>query len=263
MSETPLLVTDNVSVSYGGIQGLDGVSITIPQSGFVAVLGPNGAGKTTLVRAISGLLDHHDGKVISGSISFDGKDITNQDSAQVVGQGIAHVPEGRMLFAALTVNENLLLGATTRKDGKAAIEAHMEELYELFPSIKDRRSEKAGLLSGGEQQMVAVARALIAQPRLLICDELSLGLAPQLVAQLFGTLGSLHKAGTAILAIEQNARIALAHAEYAYVLESGSVALSGSSAELRASNEIQERYLGGSAGSSSAPDEQSPLHKEV
>lgn len=262
MSED-LLVTDNVSVRYGAIQGLDRVSITIPNSGFIAVLGPNGAGKTTLVRAISGLLDHHDGRVVSGTITFDGRDITNQDSARVVGQGIAHVPEGRMLFSGLTVNENLVLGATTRRDGKAAVADHIEELYELFPAIRDRRSERAGLLSGGEQQMVAVARALIARPRLLICDELSLGLAPQLVSQLFTTLTSLHTAGTAILAIEQNARIALAHASYAYVLESGSVALSGTSAELRASDEIKDRYLGGSGKSRSTPGPESPPLEEV
>ena len=262
MSSEPLLIIDNVSVNYGAVRGLVDVSLEVPESGFVAVLGPNGAGKSTLVRSITGLLEHHDAKVKSGSIIFDGADITGKPSADVVPMGIAQVPEGRMLFAHLTVNENLLLGASTRTD-RSGVADDLEKMYEMFPALTDRRKERAGFLSGGEQQMVAIGRALIANPRLLICDELSLGLAPQLVAQLFETLTRLNKDhGTAILAIEQNARMALSHADYGYLLESGEVTLSGPADELRSSDEIVNRYLGGaSSGGRTTSDD--PAASEV
>ena len=240
------LVVQGLDVVYAdAVTALSGVSLRVPEGGFVSVLGANGAGKTTLVRAITGLLFVHSGKIREGEIRFDGQVLRTSSAGGVVKQGICQVPEGRMLFPRLTVEENFLCGAATRKRG-AEVDADLDRMYELFPSLQNRRKEPAGLLSGGEQQMVAVGRALMARPKLLICDELSLGLAPMIVRDLFDLLTELNTTdGTSILAIEQNARVALEHAHYGYVLETGQVVVDGSTADLRSDPHVAEYYLGG------------------
>lgn len=229
---------------YGSVLALRGVSIRIAPGEFVAVLGANGAGKTTLVRAITGLLSLHRGKARSGTINLDGESLLGQSRPNIVKRGIAQVPEGRMLFPNLTVEENLRCGAATRPT--VEIGEGLERIWEVFPLLAALRRQQAGLLSGGEQQMVAVGRALMARPTLLVCDELSLGLAPKVVRQLFDLLTEINeREGVSILAIEQNARLALKHSKHAYVVEIGRVVLEGSSAELRDDPHVQELYLGG------------------
>lgn len=232
-------------VTYGGVIALAGIDVSVPPGGFVSVLGANGAGKTTLVRSITGLLYLHKGRVRSGSLTLDGSSILNTKSRVIVSAGVAQVPEGRKLFPNLTVEENLLCGAATRKDSDE-IDQALAETYEIFPQLDRLRRQTAGLLSGGEQQMVAVGRALMSRPSLLICDELSLGLAPKIVQQLFELLTEINQTrGTSILVIEQNARLALAHASHAFVLELGEILLQGPAEELQDDPMIQELYLGG------------------
>jgi branched-chain amino acid transport system ATP-binding protein len=243
-----ILDVTNLEVVYNdSIVALRGVSLGVPTGGFVAVLGANGAGKTTLVRAITSLMFVHQAKIRDGEIYLKGKRISGSPSNAIVKAGICQVPEGRMLFPTLSVDENLLVGATTRRD-RPGIAEDLERVYDLFPQIAGRRADDAGWLSGGEQQMVAVGRALMARPELLILDELSLGLAPQAVHLLFELLKQINtEDGTSILLIEQNARMALEYSDYAYILETGRVVLDGPSDVLENNEDVREFYLGGSS----------------
>lgn len=235
----------DLTVVYGGVTALDSVNITVPPGGFVTVLGANGAGKTTLVRSITSLLYLHKGRVRQGNITLGGESILGKKSPDIVKAGVAQVPEGRKLFPNLTVKENLLCGAASRSD-VGAIDDSLEQNLELFPQLRPLLNQTAGLLSGGEQQMVAVGRALMSDPALLICDELSLGLAPKIVHRLFELLTEINeRRGTSILVIEQNASLALQHAADAYVLELGRVLIEGTANELRGNPMVQELYLGG------------------
>lgn len=235
----------DLEVAYGGVTALNGVDIVVESGAFVSVLGANGAGKTTLVRAITGLLYLHKGRVRRGSIELDGRSIIDEKSRVIVRAGVSQVPEGRKLFPNLTVEENLLCGAATRRDSDEIAET-LGQIWELFPQLELLRRQTAGLLSGGEQQMVAVGRALMSRPSLLICDELSLGLAPKIVHQLFELLTEINQTrGTSVLLIEQNARLALQHATKSYVLELGEVLLQGPADKLRDDPMVQELYLGG------------------
>ena len=239
------LVVSNLHVRYGGVIALNGIDVRVPKGAFVSVLGANGAGKTTLVRSITGLLNLHKGRVTSGSIELDGQSVLGQKSSTIVRAGVAQVPEGRKLFPNLTVEENLLCGAATRTDTDE-IDETLAQVYELFPQVERLNQQTAGLLSGGEQQMVAVGRALMSRPSLLVCDELSLGLAPKIVHQLFELLTNINQErGTSVLVIEQNARLALQHATDAFVLDLGEVLLDGKAADLREDPTVQELYLGG------------------
>lgn len=236
---------EGLTVVYGGVTALDNVNISVPSGGFVSVLGANGAGKTTLVRSITSLLYLHKGRVRRGSIELGGESILGRKSPDIVSAGVAQVPEGRKLFPNLTVKENLLCGAASRSD-VSGIDESLEQTLELFSQLRPLLSQTAGLLSGGEQQMVAVGRALMSQPSLLICDELSLGLAPKIVHRLFELLTEINETrGTSILVIEQNASLALQHANDAYVLELGRVLMEGSATELKGNPMVQELYLGG------------------
>lgn len=246
LKSAPVLEVANLEVVYkNAVIALRGVSLTVAEGQVVAVLGANGAGKTTLVRAITGLLFVHDGAIRDGAILLRGEDLGSMSCAQIVSRGVCQVPEGRMLFPSLTVEENLKMGSMTRRD-RAGISQDLERIYELFPILGDRRRQEARWLSGGEQQMVAVGRALMARPRLLICDELSLGLAPQIVETLFEMLARLNREdGLSVLLIEQNARMALEYAAYGYILETGRVVLDGPAPQLRDNEDVQEFYLGG------------------
>ncbi len=236
---------EGLTVVYGGVTALSDVSVTVPSGGFVSVLGANGAGKTTLVRSITSLLYIHKGRVRRGSIELGGKSILSKKSPDIVAAGVAQVPEGRKLFPNLTVRENLLCGAASRSD-LSGIDESLELNLDLFPQLRPLLGQTAGLLSGGEQQMVAVGRALMSRPSLLICDELSLGLAPKIVHRLFELLTEINETrGTSILVIEQNASLALEHSADSYVLELGRVLMEGSAAELRGNPMVQELYLGG------------------
>jgi branched-chain amino acid transport system ATP-binding protein len=238
------LAVRSVEVAYGNVVALRGVSVDVGPGAFVSVLGANGAGKTTLVRAITGLLPLHRGRIVAGTITLDGRRIDGLSSRDRVRAGIAQVPEGRKLFARLTVEENLLCGAATRHD-RAELRDNLGRVFTLFPRLADRRRQTAGYLSGGEQQMVAVGRALMAQPRFLVCDELSLGLAPIIVGQLFELLNEVRAGGVGVLVIEQNARLAMKHTEHGYVIELGRVVLDGPCRELRDDSVVQDLYLGG------------------
>lgn len=248
---TALLTVDDLQVAYGRIIALRGVSLAVDPGEFVAVTGANGAGKSTLLKAILGLLPPR-----AGTIALDGTPIQGQPTARLVQRGLALVPEGRQVFAALTVRENLVLGAYRRlgllRAGAAA--ADLARIYALFPRLAERQQQRAGTLSGGEQQMLALGRALMARPRLLLCDEPSLGLAPLVVREIFQTLRQLCAEGTAVLLAEQHARVALEYADRGYVLEVGRVALSGAAAALRADGALTAAYLGASAASPAAGD---------
>lgn len=233
-----LKVTD-LEVCYGVIRAIKGISFEVNKGEVVALIGANGAGKTTTLHTITGLIAPKAGK-----IEFEGKDITRMPGHKIVSLGMAHVPEGRRVFADLTVLENLKLGAYTRKD-KNEIAETLKKVYERFPRLEERKGQPAGTLSGGEQQMLAMGRALIVHPKLLMLDEPSMGLAPILVGQIFDIIKELHATGTTILLVEQNAEMALKVADRAYVLESGTIKLSGTGAELAASDEIKKAYLGG------------------
>ncbi|MBM7113278.1 ABC transporter ATP-binding protein [Archangium primigenium] len=234
----PLLSVEGVKVSYGAIQALRGVTLTVGQGEVVALIGANGAGKTSTLRAVSGML-----KPVGGRITFKGEDITGAKAHQLVPRGMAHAPEGRGVFPNLTVLENLELGAYLRRDTEA-IAADLEKSYVLFPRLKDRRKQLAGTLSGGEQQMLAIARALLSRPTLLLLDEPSLGLAPQVTETIFRNLRDVSASGVSILLVEQNAHLALNFAHYGYVLETGEVVMAGAGKALLESPEIRKAYLG-------------------
>jgi branched-chain amino acid transport system ATP-binding protein len=238
----------NLEVVYNEvILVLRGLSIEVPDGQIVALLGANGAGKTTTLRALSGLLDVHEGAITKGSITWNGEVITHKDPSDIVKAGITQVMEGRRVFAELTVDENLQTGAFTNKD-KASVKAAYERTMELFPVLAERRSSTAGYLSGGEQQMLAIGRAMMANPKLLVLDEPSLGLAPLLVEQIRDIVVEINKSGVSVLLIEQNAAMALSIADYGYVMETGKIVLDGDAAKLREDEDIREFYLGLHAG---------------
>ncbi|AKJ07758.1 amino acid/amide ABC transporter ATP-binding protein 2 (HAAT family) [Archangium gephyra] len=234
----PLLTVDGVKVSYGAIQALKGVTLKVGKGEVVALIGANGAGKTSTLRAVSGML-----KPVGGRISFAGEDTTGAKAHTLVPRGMAHAPEGRGIFPNLTVLENLELGAYLRNDADG-IAADLEKSYGLFPKLKERRKQLAGTLSGGEQQMLAIARALLSRPKLLLLDEPSLGLAPQVTETIFRNLRDVNAAGVSILLVEQNAHLALNFAHYGYVLETGEVVMAGPGKALLESPEIRKAYLG-------------------
>jgi branched-chain amino acid transport system ATP-binding protein len=234
-----MLETRDLQVSYGGITALHGVSITVPDGAIVTLLGANGAGKSSTLRAISGIA-----QVTGGSITFDGQDITNRPPHEIVALGLAQSPEGRMAFSNLTVQENLRMGAYLRRDNKA-IAADLERAFHLFPRLKERLRQAAGTLSGGEQQMLAIARALMSRPKCLLLDEPSLGLAPLLVESIFSRISQINQEmGLAILLVEQNANLALQVASRGYVLETGRVVLHDTAEKLRANPMVRSAYLG-------------------
>jgi branched-chain amino acid transport system ATP-binding protein len=233
-----LLGVSDVHIAYGAIVALRGVSLTVGKGEVVALIGANGAGKTSTLRAISGML-----RPTQGRISLAGSDITGHKANTLVSKGMAHAPEGRGIFLNLTVAENLDLGAYLRKD-TAEIAKDLDESFALFPILKERYRQRAGTLSGGEQQMLAVARALMSRPTLLLLDEPSLGLAPQIIERIFSILRQVNARGVSILLVEQNAHLALGMCHYAYVLETGEIVMEGTGKELLASPEIRKAYLG-------------------
>ena len=233
-----MLAVNDIHVYYGSIHAVKGVSLEVNEGEIVTLIGANGAGKSTVLNTISGLL-HPRG----GSVTFMGQDLKGVPPHKLVARGMAQVPEGRRIFLQMTVEENLEMGAYTQS--KASINGSIEDVYRRFPRLQERRKQIAGTLSGGEQQMLAMGRALMSHPRLLMLDEPSMGLAPILVEQIFDIIRELHAAGTTILLVEQNAQAALSVADRAYVLETGRISLSGTGAELMASDKVREAYLGG------------------
>ncbi|MFM8717688.1 MAG: ABC transporter ATP-binding protein [Spartobacteria bacterium] len=234
-----MLEIRDLQVSYGGIAALHGISLQVPAGGIVTLIGGNGAGKSSTLRAISGIA-----KVTGGSVLFEGRDITNKPAHEIVALGIAHSPEGRMVFSNLTVLENLHMGAHLRRD-KAAIAFDLERVFTLFPRLKERMSQAAGTLSGGEQQMLAIARALMSKPKCLLLDEPSLGIAPLLVQTIFSRIEEINRElGLTILLVEQNANLALRVASHGYVLETGRVILEDTAANLRSNPAVRSAYLG-------------------
>ncbi len=241
-----LLEVNNIEVIYNHvILVLKGVSLTVPKGGITALLGGNGAGKTTTLKAVSNLLHSERGEVTKGSIKYRGQSVHESDPADLVEKGVIQVMEGRHCFEHLTVEENLLTGAYTRKDGNAAIQQDLELVYNYFPRLKERRRSQAGYTSGGEQQMVAMGRALMSRPETILLDEPSMGLAPQLVEEIFGIVKDLNEQeGVSFLLAEQNTNVALRFAHYGYILESGRVVMDGPAAELRENPDVKEFYLG-------------------
>jgi len=234
----PLLRLDDVHASYGPVLALRGVSVDVPEGGIVSMLGPNGAGKSSTLRAVSGLL-----RPTHGTIEFDGKRIDHDAPERIVQMGVSQVPEGRQIFGELSVRENLILGAWTRRDG--GVRQDIERIYSYFPMLGERQKQRAALLSGGEQQMLAIGRSLMAKPRLLLLDEPSLGLAPILVRELFEIIASIsEKEGLTVLVVEQDVNLALGIAQYGYLLETGTVALSDTAANLRSNEQVRRSYLG-------------------
>ena len=233
-----LLELENVHTYYGHIHALKGISLSVDEAEIVSLIGGNGAGKSTTLNTISGLL-----KPREGSVRLSGEDLAGTKAHEIVAKGVVQVPEGRRIFARLTVTENLEMGAYTQKDKKRFSE-NVERVFTLFPRLKERRSQVGGTLSGGEQQMLAMGRALMADPKVLLLDEPSMGLAPVLVDSIFETIVDLNKLGTTILLVEQNARMALQVANRGYVIETGTIALSGSAEQLRADESVQKAYLG-------------------
>lgn len=235
-----MLEIENLEVEYGTIKALHGVSLRVSQGSIVTLIGANGAGKSTTLRAISGLI-----KARGGRVRYDGEDITNLPAHAIVARGLCHVPEGRMVFANLTVEENLRMGAYLRKD-KPGVASDMEFGYEMFPRLRERRHQAAGTMSGGEQQMLAIARAIMSKPRCLMLDEPSLGIAPILVRSIFEQIVAINKdRGITILLVEQNANLALAVSHHGYVLETGKVLFDDTSAALRTNPQVRAAYLGG------------------
>lgn len=232
-----ILKVDDIHVYYGAIHAVKGVSFEVKEGEIVALIGANGAGKSTILKTVSGLMHPR-----SGKIEFMGQDITHTDAFKLVRHGLAHVPEGRRIFLQMSVQENLEMGAYTQKD---VSKEDLDMVFDLFPRLKERRKQIAGTLSGGEQQMLAMSRALMSHPKLIMLDEPSMGLAPILVDQIFSIIKELHKTGTTILLVEQNASKALAVADRAYVLETGGITLSGTGAELSSSDDVKKAYLGG------------------
>jgi len=235
---TPILEIDDVHTYYGAIQALKGISLTVNDGEIVTLLGANGAGKTTTLRSINGL-----NRPRQGSIKFQGRDITTTAPHEIVKRGIAQSPEGRRLFPRMTVVENLEMGAFQRND-KDGIKQDMDRVFELFPRLHERRTQKAGTMSGGEQQMCAIGRALMARPKLLLLDEPSLGLAPIFVERIFDIIREINQQGTSILLVEQNALMALDAADRGYVLETGTIVLADSAASLRTNEQVRKTYLG-------------------
>jgi branched-chain amino acid transport system ATP-binding protein len=234
-----MLEISGLEVSYGTIKALHGVSLKVPERSIVTLIGANGAGKSTTLRAISGLV-----RARGGTVKYNGEDITNQPAHAVVAKGLVHVPEGRMIFANLSVDENLRMGAYLRND-KAGIAADVDYAFNIFPRLKERIGQQAGTLSGGEQQMLAIARALMSKPKCLMLDEPSLGIAPMLVRAIFDQIVAINKErGLTILLVEQNANLALGISQYGYVLETGKVLLEDTAAALRENPEVREAYLG-------------------
>ena len=238
-SGAPLLVVQDLAVSYGGIKALKGVSLEVRRGEVVAMIGANGAGKTTTLKTIVRLLP-----IATGKISYDGKDLGSVPAEDVVGRGISLVPEGRAIFPNLTVKENLELGAWNHKN-RDAMDETIEDVVKLFPRLGERMQQEGGTLSGGEQQMLAIGRALMARPAMLLLDEPSLGIAPRLVADIFAAIARVAQAGTTILLVEQNTRLALEYTTRAYVLRTGEIAMSGASSDLAANEEVRAAYLGG------------------
>jgi branched-chain amino acid transport system ATP-binding protein len=234
-----LLKVAGLHAGYGDVQVLWGVDLEVPRGEIVCLVGSNGAGKTTLMRAISGLIPAR-----GGTVDFAGENLTNASPERALAAGIAHVPEGRRLFAAMSVRDNLLMGAYLRRDGAQAVAEDLERMFAMFPILRQRQGQDAGTMSGGEQQMCAIARGLMGRPRLLLIDELSLGLAPAIVDQLCDTLRALNREGLSILVVEQDVATALDLASHAFVMDTGRVTRSGSSAELRDDPAIREAYLG-------------------
>ncbi len=233
-----MLEIRGLCAGYGRSEVLREVSLEVPKGGLISLLGPNGAGKTTLMRSVSGLT-----RITKGEILFEGRSISQRSPAAIVAEGIIHVPQGRMLFPDLTVEENLQLGAYL-VEARRSYRRNVERVEKLFPLLRERRHHPAGVLSGGEQQMLAIGRALMAGPRLLLLDEPSLGLAPRIVTQIFDVLAQINRDGVTILLAEQNAMVALRRTQFAYVLESGALAHAGPTAQLAESQEIQRSYLG-------------------
>ncbi len=234
-----MLIVENLHVSYGAIKALHGVSLKVPQGSIVTLIGANGAGKSTTLRSLSGLV-----KAASGSIKYDGEEISKLPPHKIVGRGLCHVPEGRMIFANLTVFENLKMGAYLQRDRKWIAE-QTEYVFSLFPRLKERENQSAGTLSGGEQQMLAIGRALLGKPKFLMLDEPSLGIAPLLVKTIFERIVEINREqGLTILLVEQNANLALDVSSYAYVLETGKILLEGPSAQVKSDPQVQAAYLG-------------------
>jgi branched-chain amino acid transport system ATP-binding protein len=233
-----MLKIDNISVYYGGIHALQGISLEVPEGKIVTLIGANGAGKSTTLKSIVGLV-----KTSTGSITWNGEPLIGKGTKEIVESGVVLVPEGRRVFANLTVDENLSLGAYARND-KAAIESDRQRIFKLWPILKDRMRQKAGTLSGGEQQMLAVGRAMMTRPKLLMMDEPSLGLAPLIVKGIFDIVKAINAEGTTILLVEQNAKAALEVAHFGYVLETGRITMSGEGRQLLADDGVRKAYLG-------------------
>jgi branched-chain amino acid transport system ATP-binding protein len=241
-----MLSVNNIEVLYDRvILVLKGVSLTVPRGGIVALLGANGAGKTTTLKAISNLLGVERGEVAKGTIVFDGAEVQALSPSELVRRGCIQVMEGRHCFAHLTIEENLLTGAFTRRDGRPAIRRDLDLVYSYFPRLRERRAAIAGYTSGGEQQMCAIGRALMSRPKMILLDEPSMGLAPQVVEEIFGIIGNLNATeGVSFLLAEQNTHLALRHARYGYILENGRVVMDGEAAALAGNEDVKEFYLG-------------------
>ena len=237
MDEKIMLKVENLSVNYGHIEALKNVSVDVKKGQLCSIIGANGAEKSTLLKTISGLV-----KPVSGTIFFEGKPLPKK-AHKIVSEGIVHVPEGRKTFSGLTIEDNLLVGGTVAD--KSRLAANLEKQYQLFPILKERKNQFAGTLSGGEQQMLAVARGLMSEPKIILLDEPSMGLAPLIVNQIYNLIGQIRESGITVLLIEQNAKKALSICDYAYVLENGKIKLSGTGEELLASDEVRKAYLGG------------------
>lgn len=234
-----MLKVDNINVYYGAIHAIKGISLEVKQGEIVTLIGANGAGKSTILKTISGLLRPKTGEVI-----FENMKLNTVEAQEIVRAGVCQVPEGRRVFANMSVYENLELGAYLQKD-KAVIKKSLEHVFEKFPRLKERTNQMAGTLSGGEQQMLAIGRAMMSKPKVMLLDEPSMGLAPLLVKEIFSIIKEINEAGTTILLVEQNANMALSIANYAYVLETGKIVLEGNAKELAESEEIKKAYLGG------------------
>jgi branched-chain amino acid transport system ATP-binding protein len=239
ISGVPLLALTNIESAYGPVKAIRGVSLEVKKGQIVTLLGSNGAGKTTLLKTISGIMDP-----VRGSIEFASEDITGVESSDIVKKGISHVPEGREVFPLLTVYENLMMGAYTRKD-RDGVARDLEQAYRYFPILKERENQAAGLLSGGQQQMLAIARALLANPQMILMDEPSLGLSPKLTKEIFEIIRMINRdSGRSILLVEQNARIALQTADFGYIMENGRIVMQDTCERLMQKDDIQEFYLG-------------------
>lgn len=249
-----LLSVDGLTVRYGAVLAVEDVTLEVPEAGAVALLGANGAGKTTMLRALGGLLGFHRGQIAAGDILFDGRSIKGREPAKLVADGLAQTLEGRRIFSDLTVGENLRLGAFPAR-ARARLHATRDELLELFPRLRERLGQAAGTLSGGEQQMLAIARALMARPRLLMLDEPSLGLAPMVIAEIASALRRITEQGTAVLLVDQSTTLALRVTEYAYLLETGHVAARGATTSLLADGDVRASYLGTADGQDVLADE--------